>query len=89
MEPRAVVASCVGGEFTLWSATQIPHVLRVMLAMVTGIPEQNLRVIAPDVGGGFGSKLQVTAEEVLAVLIATIPGRIAARTATSELLRAE
>jgi len=70
MEPRAVVCSCVGGEFTLWSATQIPHVLRVMLALVTGIPEQNIRVIAPDVGGGFGSKLQVTAEEVLAVLIA-------------------
>ena len=75
MEPRAVVASCVGGEFTLWSATQIPHVLRVMLALVTGIPEQNIRVIAPDVGGGFGSKLQVTAEEVLAVLVARKIGR--------------
>jgi carbon-monoxide dehydrogenase large subunit len=70
IEPRAVVCSCVGDEFTLWSATQIPHVLRVMLALVTGIPEQNIRVIAPDVGGGFGSKLQVTAEEVLAMLIA-------------------
>ena len=75
MEPRSVVCSCVGGEFTLWSATQIPHVLRVMLALVTGIPEQNLRVIAPDVGGGFGSKLQVTAEEVLALLIARRLGR--------------
>src|ERR1700760_500056 len=75
MEPRAVVCSCVGGEFTLWSATQIPHVLRVMLALVTGVPEQNIRVIAPDVGGGFGSKLQVTAEEVLAVLIARKLGR--------------
>ena len=75
MEPRAVVATCVGGEFTLWSATQIPHVLRVMLALVTGIPEQNIRVIAPDVGGGFGSKLQVTAEEVLAVLITRRLGR--------------
>jgi carbon-monoxide dehydrogenase large subunit len=75
MEPRSVVCSCVGGEFTLWSATQIPHVLRVMLALVTGIPEQNIRVIAPDVGGGFGSKLQVTAEEVLAVLIARKLGR--------------
>jgi carbon-monoxide dehydrogenase large subunit len=75
MEPRAVVCSCVGGEFTLWSATQIPHVLRVMLALVTGIPEQNIRVIAPDVGGGFGSKLQVTAEEVLALLIARKLGR--------------
>src|SRR5260370_1381627 len=70
MEPRAVVCSSVGGEFTLWSATQIPHVLRVVLALVTGIPEQNIRVIAPDVGGGFGSKLQATAEEVLALLVA-------------------
>src|SRR5690242_17747730 len=75
MEPRAVVCSVVGGEFTLWSSTQIPHVLRVMLALITGIPEQNIRVIAPDVGGGFGSKLQVTAEEVLAVLIARKLGR--------------
>ncbi len=62
-------------EYTLWSATQIPHVLRVMLALTTGIPEQNLRVIAPDVGGGFGSKLQVTAEEVLALLISRKVGR--------------
>src|SRR6266581_1209647 len=75
MEPRAVVCSDVGGEFTVWSATQIPHILRVMLALITGIPEQNIRVIAPDVGGGFGSKLQVTAEEVLAVLIARKLGR--------------
>jgi aerobic carbon-monoxide dehydrogenase large subunit len=75
MEPRAVVATCVGGEYTIWSATQIPHILRLMLALVTGIPEQNLRVIAPDVGGGFGSKLQVTAEEVLAVLITRKLGR--------------
>jgi aerobic carbon-monoxide dehydrogenase large subunit len=75
MEPRAVVATGVGGEFTIWSATQIPHVLRVMLALVTGIPEQNIRVIAPDVGGGFGSKLQVTAEEVLAVLVTRKLGR--------------
>jgi aerobic carbon-monoxide dehydrogenase large subunit len=75
MEPRAVVATCVGGEFTIWSATQIPHVLRVMLALVTSIPEQNIRVIAPDVGGGFGSKLQVTAEEVLAVLVTRKLGR--------------
>ena len=75
MEPRAVVCSAVGGEFTLWSATQVPHILRVMLALITGIPEQSIRVIAPDVGGGFGSKLQVTAEEVLAVLIARKLGR--------------
>src|SRR5579859_3735207 len=75
MEPRAVVCSAVGGEYTMWSATQIPHILRLMLALTTGIPEQSIRVIAPDVGGGFGSKLQVTAEEVLAVLIARKLGR--------------
>ena len=75
MEPRAVVCAPVGDEYTMWSATQIPHVLRVMLALVTGIPEQNIRVIAPDVGGGFGSKLQVTAEEVLSLLIARRLGR--------------
>ncbi len=70
MEPRAVVCAPSGEDFTLWSATQIPHILRLMLALVTGIPEHNLRVIAPDVGGGFGSKLQVTAEEVIALLVA-------------------
>ena len=75
MEPRAVVGWNEGDEYTLWSSTQIPHVLRVMLALTTGIPEQNIRVIAPDVGGGFGSKLQVTAEEVLALLISRKVGR--------------
>ncbi len=75
MEPRSVVASGVGGEYTLWSATQIPHILRFLLAAITGIPEQDLRVIAPDVGGGFGSKLQVTAEEELALLITRKLGR--------------
>ncbi len=75
MEPRAVVCAPVGDEYTMWTSTQIPHVLRVMLALVTGIGEHNLRVIAPDVGGGFGSKLQVTAEEVLALLLARRLGR--------------
>jgi aerobic carbon-monoxide dehydrogenase large subunit len=75
MEPRAVVCSAVADEVTIWSSTQIPHVLRVMLALTTGVPEQAIRVIAPDVGGGFGSKLQVTAEEVLAVVISRRLGR--------------
>jgi aerobic carbon-monoxide dehydrogenase large subunit len=75
MEPRAVVVAPVADEFTMWSSTQIPHVLKVMLALVTGISEHKLRVIAPDVGGGFGSKLQVTAEEVLALVIARRLGR--------------
>ena len=75
MEPRAVVAQWIGDEVTLWSATQIPHVLRFALSAFFGIPEQNVRVIAPDVGGGFGSKLQVTAEEVLAVLASRKVGK--------------
>jgi aerobic carbon-monoxide dehydrogenase large subunit len=75
IEPRAVVCDPRGGEFTLWTSTQIPHVVRFLVAAVLGIPEQNLRVVAPDVGGGFGSKLQITAEEFLGVLIARKVGR--------------
>ena len=77
MEPRAVVVAPLpaSDEYTVYSATQIPHVLKLMLAMVTGVPEQKLRVIAPDVGGGFGSKLNVYAEEVLTLLVARRLGR--------------
>jgi aerobic carbon-monoxide dehydrogenase large subunit len=72
MEPRGVLVqpSPALGEYTMWSATQIPHILRVTLAMVTGIPESKLRVIAPDVGGAFGSKLNVYAEEALCLALA-------------------
>ncbi|MDL4776199.1 xanthine dehydrogenase family protein molybdopterin-binding subunit [Actinomadura xylanilytica] len=70
MEPRAVLCVPEGDDFTLYSATQIPHILRLMLATVTEIPEHRIRVVAPDVGGGFGSKLQVYGEEVLALLLA-------------------
>jgi aerobic carbon-monoxide dehydrogenase large subunit len=75
MEPRSVVVQPQGDNFTMWSATQIPHVLRVMLAMVTGVPEHKLRIIAPDVGGGFGGKLQVNPEEVIALLVARRLGK--------------
>jgi carbon-monoxide dehydrogenase large subunit len=75
MEPRSVVVQPQGDNYTLWSSTQVPHILRVMLAMVTGVPEHKLRVIAPDVGGGFGGKLQVNPEEVLALLIARRLGK--------------
>ena len=72
MEPRAVVAAPSGpdGELTLWSSTQIPHIVRVLMALTTGIPENKIRVVAPDVGGGFGSKLQFYREEILAVQVA-------------------
>ncbi|MCD2099440.1 xanthine dehydrogenase family protein molybdopterin-binding subunit [Rhodococcus rhodochrous] len=70
MEPRSVVVDPTASQITMWSATQVPHVLKLMLAMTLGLPEHKLRVIAPDVGGGFGGKLQVTPEEVLTLLIA-------------------
>ncbi|HEX9993333.1 MAG TPA: xanthine dehydrogenase family protein molybdopterin-binding subunit [Acidimicrobiales bacterium] len=77
MEPRgvAVVPQPHGGEFTIYSATQIPHILKVMLGITVGLPEQKLRVIAPSVGGGFGSKLNVYAEEVLALALAKKLGK--------------
>ena len=61
MEPRAALASYVQatGELTLWNTTQNPHIVRFLCSLVTGIPEDRLRVIAPEVGGGFGSKIAV------------------------------
>ena len=72
MEPRAVAAvpQPFGGDMTLYSATQIPHILKVMTALTLGIPEHQMRVVAPSVGGGFGSKLDVYAEELLCVGLA-------------------
>ena len=75
MEPRSVVVDPTGAQITMWSATQIPHILRLMLAMTLEIPEHKVRVIAPDVGGGFGGKLQVTPEEVIALLVARRLGK--------------
>ena len=75
MEPRSVVVDPTGPQLTVWSATQIPHILRLMLAMTLEIPEHKVRVIAPDVGGGFGGKLQVTPEEVIALLVARRLGK--------------
>lgn len=67
MEPRGVLARYFPGEeeLTVWSSTQIPHLLRTQLALMIGVPENKLRVITPEVGGGFGSKLNVYAEEAL------------------------
>src|SRR5215207_240903 len=72
METRSVVAqpSPATGEYTLWSSTQVPHFVQIFQALVCGIPQQNLRVIAPDVGGGFGSKLDVYAEEAICLTLA-------------------
>jgi carbon-monoxide dehydrogenase large subunit len=72
IEPRAIVVQPLPsqGEFTMWSATQVPHIAKVTLSLTCGIPETKLRVIAPEVGGGFGSKLQVYAEEAICLVVA-------------------
>lgn len=68
MEPRAAVAEfdAAGGNYTLWTTSQNPHLIRLLMgAFVLQIPEHKLRIIAPDVGGGFGSKIYHYAEEAI------------------------
>lgn len=67
MEPRGVLARYYPGEreLTLWTSTQIPHLARTQVSLMLGVPENKLRLIAPEVGGGFGSKLNVYAEEAM------------------------
>jgi carbon-monoxide dehydrogenase large subunit len=71
METRGVVADWRPGDksLTLYSSTQIPHLLRTLVAGILGMPENRLRVITPEVGGGFGSKLNVYAEEALMAFV--------------------
>jgi carbon-monoxide dehydrogenase large subunit len=75
IEPRSTIADPRGDELTIWSSTQVPHIARFILSGMLGMPEDKLRVIAPNVGGGFGAKLQVYGEEVLVPLLARRLGR--------------
>ena len=77
MEPRSILVQPepAKGSFTMWSSTQIPHIVKVAMTLGTGIPESKIRIIAPQVGGGFGSKLQVYAEEMLTLALAKRLGR--------------
>src|SRR5437016_1912823 len=77
METRGVVAEYHGAEksLILHSSTQIPHLMRTLVAMMLGVPENHLRVITPEVGGGFGSKLNVYAEEALMGFVAMKIGK--------------
>ena len=72
MEPRAALAQWnrAAGELTLWNTTQNPHILRFLMSVVTGVPEDKLRVIAPEVGGGFGSKIPAYAADFITVFCA-------------------
>lgn len=67
IEPRGCLASYHAGEgtLTLWTSTQIPHLVRTLLPGMIGIAENKIRIVAPEVGGGFGSKLNLYAEEAL------------------------
>jgi len=72
IEPRGVLAQYNPGEesYTLFTSTQVPHLVRTMLPGMIGAAENKIRVVAPEVGGGFGSKLNVYAEEALLCFIA-------------------
>jgi len=78
IEPRAAIADYDPGteSFTLWNTSQNPHVARLVIAAFIGMaPEHKLRVIAPDVGGGFGSKIFIYSEEVVALWASRRVGR--------------
>jgi carbon-monoxide dehydrogenase large subunit len=77
METRGVVAEYRSAEknLTLYSSTQIPHLMRSLVAQMLGVAEHHLRVITPEVGGGFGSKLNVYAEEALMGFVAMKIGK--------------
>jgi aerobic carbon-monoxide dehydrogenase large subunit len=77
MEPRAVLADYVpfGNQLTVWTSSQVPHFIRLFLCIGLGMPESQIRVVAPDVGGGFGSKLRPYPEEYLAAAASKLSGR--------------
>src|SRR5262249_48283938 len=83
-QPRAVLADYDDrtGKVTVHSSTQSPHIIKRMLAEVLSFPEDRLRVVAPDVGGGFGSKLHLYPEEVLVTALAIRLRRAVKWTAT-------
>src|ERR1700722_14538301 len=75
MEPHASIAIWSGGKVTVWTSTQMLDQSRGDLAQTLGIPKENVRLISPYIGGGFGSKLWVRSDAVLAALGARAAGR--------------
>jgi carbon-monoxide dehydrogenase large subunit len=77
MEPRGALAHYVPatGELTLWNTTQNPHIVRFIMSLVCNIPEDRLRVIAPEVGGGFGSKIPQIQGDFITVFCSMKLGR--------------
>ena len=77
MEPRSAIAQWVAatGELTLWNTSQNPHIARFLTSVVTGVPEHKVRVIAPEVGGGFGSKIPYYPDEAITAFCSMQLGR--------------
>lgn len=77
METCGAVADfdSVEGRLTLWATTQAPHAHRTIYAMVAGLPEHKIRVIAPDIGGGFGNKVPIYPGYVCAIVASLVVGR--------------
>ena len=77
LEPRGVLAwpSAHDGRLTVWSSTQVPYAVRTAIAGALGLPEEHVRILAPDVGGGFGGKGHAYPEEVLIAAVARRVGR--------------
>ncbi|MEO9239627.1 MAG: molybdopterin cofactor-binding domain-containing protein, partial [Jatrophihabitantaceae bacterium] len=65
----------IDGQLTLWSTTQAPHAHRTLYAIVAGLPEHKIRVIAPDIGGGFGNKVPIYPGYVCAIVGSLLTGR--------------
>jgi carbon-monoxide dehydrogenase large subunit len=75
IETRGCLAEFAGDRLNVWCSTQGPHLLRRRIALCTGIPEHHIRVIVPDVGGGFGVKIPAAPEEIAVALAARAVGR--------------
>src|SRR3954466_7980695 len=77
METCGAVADLdpVSGKLTLWSTTQAPHAHRTLYALVAGIPEHKIRVVAPDIGGGFGNKVPIYPGYVCSIVGSLLLGK--------------
>ncbi|MEM0257228.1 MAG: glyceraldehyde dehydrogenase subunit alpha [Saccharolobus sp.] len=91
MEPRGIISRYEGGTLSIWYSTQTPHYMRSEFSRIFGIPESKIRVIMPDIGGAFGSKVHLLPEELAVIASSMILGRPVRWTATrsEEMLASE
>ncbi|MET0850419.1 MAG: xanthine dehydrogenase family protein molybdopterin-binding subunit [Candidatus Rokuibacteriota bacterium] len=75
LEARGVLAHWEDDALTVWASTQVPFVLRAVLARLLGLPESRVRVVAPDTGGGFGQKMHVLPEDLAVAVLSRATGR--------------